>query len=189
MSGRFIIKMDVVPAVLEEITGLDFAFLSKFIPNDLKPRQWDEWSHSTKVDRMQRGILVFDRDETEKFVRVLCSRLHESYIIIERLRMVETQLGNLTRILSKMDKYLFNLNEMMTLTELADELNYSNPKSLRNRLKSAGNEGDVPIAFLDIPGFKIKLYKVKNEWQLSRHDFHIQRQKLGLSKVIQYSAR
>lgn len=188
-NGRFIIKMHLTPADMENLTGLDFAFISKFIPNDLKPNQWDEWSHSKKMDKLQRGTLIFDRDTVEQFIQVLCARVHEYHVIVERLRLVETQLGGVTRILSKMDKYLFNLNEFMSLSDLADELNYVNPKSLRNKLKAAGTEGDVPIAILELPGFKFKLYKVKNEWQLSRHDFQMQRQKLGLSKVIQYNHR
>lgn len=171
---------------VEKITGLKWSFIRTYIPIHLTPTRWKEWSDAEKVRHLQIPTAVlFENKEVERFMRHLFFEYMQMHLIEKRMQSLEAQFGRVCEVLNKMDKYLFNLNEFMSLEELANELNYKNYRSLSNKLEIFKDQsGDYAI--LKIPGFTFRFTKVKGRWHCSRFDFYKQRQALGMQKVYKY---
>lgn len=172
-----------------KMTGYSYLFLKEFIPWPLKPKGWEDMSMNEQAERLSKGNLLFTKEAVRDFEVMIFREIYKNWEIIKSLKQIDGAIEQVFRVLTKMDKYLFDFTELMTLKEVAKELNYKNPGSLRNKIRRVDEDGASPTGILELPGFKLKLHKVKGEWIVNRFDFYEQVKKLGFTKRMNYFRR
>jgi len=167
-------------------TGFNYEYLKQFIPYPLTPNDWESWSLHEQRNRVEARKLLFSWETYQNFIHHICQNVYTNHEIIQSMKMVTSSLQAIYEVILKMDDYLFNFSELMTLSDLATELNYQKQTLYNNLKRQTEKEDDIEIGYLEIPGFKFKMRKVKGEWTMSRYEFYHQYKKLGFRKVMIY---
>jgi len=177
-------QMWTVNDILRE-TGWSWPFLKQFIPDHLRPTEWNDPPTNKDLDRLLRGNVFFSSEEHDKFIRFLASEFLRNYEILSRMKIIEVVLSDVFHLVYEVNQFFKSFTERMTLAELAKELGYKNVGSLRNKIRIIHENGEK-IGILELPGYRFTLHKIKNQWTINRLDFINQTRQLGIDKFLQY---
>lgn len=160
-----------VPALLN-LTGFTYEFLQRFIPNPLKPVEWDRWSDQKRLERVAKAQLSFNKNSVEAMVRIICQEYHRQLGVGEEMNALQNSMSRLEIVLYEIRRGLKYYTDVVTLKEIALRTQMT-AGHLRKMLKNKQtDEQGIQRAFLELRGMTLPMFKRdRGDWVCHRLEF------------------
>lgn len=162
------------------ITGFSWPYIRRFIPDPLKPENWEFWNRQEREAKIEKHQLFFSVEVFENFIRNICTEYRAREQIAEDIRALGRQQTDMFTVLLELKQELLLYSEFLTLRDVAEKLRMT-PGTLRNKIRRTRDAEGNEIGILELRGLRFLFYKsLRGDWIMNSLDFYLQMRKLGL---------
>jgi len=166
------------------LTGLTWQQIVPFIPDPLKPVEWDRFSEEKRKEFMVLKRWTFARDSVETMIRQICREYSRMQTMQDKLDTMTFQQHQSNVILLEIRSMMSDHKEYFTLRDLAKKFNM-NYGTLRNKIYNRRMNGEVQMASIEARGFVLTLWKnLKGQWMCDALEFRNQWKKISMRAAL-----
>jgi hypothetical protein len=147
--------------------------MRRFIPDPLKPENWEFWDRQEKEHKIESHNLYFSIEVFENFIRNICTEYRRQENLAEDIRALGRQQTDMFKSLLELKQELLLYSEFITLRDVAEKLRMS-PGTLRNKIRRTRDAEGNELGILEMQGL------LRGDWIMNSLDFYLQLRKLGL---------